>query len=190
MRTPPPSSLFLHFQGAPEVLVRTRDWRKPKAFTQLLLYLFFPLEGQWGYTSWFFIAPTNAYLNLWDPGLSPDDGEGKTCLQTNLLSAHFSSEIDTLNSFMFKIPIFFFFLFFFGLNLWYMDVPRPGVDSKLQLLACATATAMPDLSSIWDPCCWMLNPLREARNWTNVLTDTSWVPNLLSHNGNSNYFYS
>ena len=41
---------------------------------------------------------------------------------------------------------FFFFslLFFLGLHLQHMEIPRPGVESELQLLAYTTATAMPD----------------------------------------------
>ena len=39
------------------------------------------------------------------------------------------------------------FLFFFlELRLWHMDVPSPGVETELQLLACVTAIAMPDPS--------------------------------------------
>ena len=33
--------------------------------------------------------------------------------------------------------------------------------------------------------CWICNPLRKARDGTHILTDTSQVCNLLSHNGNS-----
>ena len=33
--------------------------------------------------------------------------------------------------------------------------------------------------------CQILNPLSEARDWTCILMDTSWVCNLLSHSGNS-----
>ena len=43
--------------------------------------------------------------------------------------------------------IFFYFIFIFcflGLHLQNMDVPRLGVESKLQLLAYTTAIAMPD----------------------------------------------
>ena len=48
-----------------------------------------------------------------------------------------------------------------------------------------------DLSCICDLLCSLqqcqiLNPLNEARNWTCILIDTSWVHNSLSHNGNSN----
>ena len=41
-----------------------------------------------------------------------------------------------------------FFLFFLGLHLQHMEVPRLGVKSELQLPAYSTATAMPDLSCI------------------------------------------
>ena len=42
--------------------------------------------------------------------------------------------------------VFFYFIFIFclGLHLQNMEVPRLGVESKLQLPAYATATAMPD----------------------------------------------
>ena len=38
--------------------------------------------------------------------------------------------------------LFFFFppLPFLGPHLWHMEVPRPGVESELPLLACAVAT--------------------------------------------------
>ena len=59
--------------------------------------------------------------------------------------------------------------FFFGLHQWHMEVPRPGVESGLQLPAYPSATAMSDLSCIcnlqhssWQ--CQILNPLSEARD--------------------------
>ena len=68
-----------------------------------------------------------------------------------------------------------------------MEVPGLEVTSKLQLLAYAMAKATPDLSyvcdlhcSLWQ--CQILNPLSKAR-------DTSWVLNMLSHNGNSYDFF-
>ena len=59
-----------------------------------------------------------------------------------------------------------------------MDVPRPGVELELQLLACATATAMWDLSRVCNIHCsslqhWILNPLCEARDRTCILMDAS-----------------
>ena len=36
---------------------------------------------------------------------------------------------------------------------------------------------------------WILNPLRETRDWTEILMDTSWVCNLLSHNGNALHYF-
>ena len=71
-----------------------------------------------------------------------------------------------------------------------MKVPRLlGVESELQLLAYATATAMLDPSHICDlhrsfKQCQILNPLSEAGDQTHILMDTSWVFNLLSHNRN------
>ena len=58
-----------------------------------------------------------------------------------------------------------------------MEVLKLGVKLELQLLACAIATAMPDLSRICDLCCslWqpqMLNPLSKARDQTHILKVT------------------
>ena len=68
---------------------------------------------------------------------------------------------------MFK-NFFFVFLPFLGPLQWHMEVPRLGVQSELQLPACARATAMQDLSHICkldrsSQECWILNPLSKAR---------------------------
>ena len=66
-----------------------------------------------------------------------------------------------------SIPVGTIFFVFLGLYLWYMEVPRLGVELELQVPAYTTATL--------DPSCvcnlhhnlqqlWILNPLREARN--------------------------
>ena len=39
-----------------------------------------------------------------------------------------------------------FWVFFGG---WHMEVPRLGVESELQVLACTTATAMPDMRCLY-----------------------------------------
>ena len=60
-----------------------------------------------------------------------------------------------------------------------MEVPRLGVESELQLLACTTATATPDPSCVCDYRSrehWILNPLSEARDQTCILMDASQVP--------------
>ena len=75
------------------------------------------------------------------------------------------------------------FICFLGPYLWHMEVPRPEVESELQLPA--TATVTPDLSHIWVLCHSLqliLNPLREARDWTCILLETSQIFNPLSHN--------
>jgi len=58
-----------------------------------------------------------------------------------------------------------------------MKIPRLGVELELQLLAYTTATATWDTSylccSLWQ--CWILNPPSEARGWTHILMDASWV---------------
>ena len=59
----------------------------------------------------------------------------------------------------------------------HMEVPRLVVESELQLLAYATATARQDLSRIcdlhhssWQH--WIPHPLTKARDRTHVLIDT------------------
>ena len=65
-------------------------------------------------------------------------------------------------------------------HLWHMEAPRLGVELDLQLLACTTAIAMQDPSicnlrhSSWQH--QILNPLREAKDWTCVLEpSSSWI---------------
>ena len=65
-------------------------------------------------------------------------------------------------------------------HLWHMEVSGLGVKLELQLLACATATAMPDLSHICDlhhssQQRQILNPMSEARDRTRNLMVTSQV---------------
>ena len=71
----------------------------------------------------------------------------------------------------------FFFFVFLGPHLQDVEVPGLGAESELQLLAYATATAMPDLShicnlhrSLWQH--WILNLLSKARDRTHILTET------------------
>ena len=69
---------------------------------------------------------------------------------------------------------------FLGLHPAHMEVPRLGVESKLQLPATATATAMPDPSPVcnlhhssWQH--WILNPMSEATDRTRILMDASQI---------------
>ena len=55
-----------------------------------------------------------------------------------------------------------------------MEVPRLGVELKLQLLSYATATATPDISHVCDlhrslQQCQILNRLSEVRDRTHIL---------------------
>ena len=92
----------------------------------------------------------------------------------------------------------FFFFVFLGPHLQHMEVPRLGVKLELQLLAYATATAMPDPSCICGlhsslQQCQILNPLSEARDRSCILKAASQALNLLGYNGNSistSYFKS
>ena len=61
-----------------------------------------------------------------------------------------------------------------------MEVPRLGVESELQLLAYATATAMRNLSHIFNlhhssQQRRILNPLSEARGQTHIIMDTTQI---------------
>ena len=63
----------------------------------------------------------------------------------------------------------------------YMKVPRLGVESELELLAYATASATRPQAASHDLHCSsqqrrILNLLSEARDRTHTLMDTSWYP--------------
>ena len=70
----------------------------------------------------------------------------------------------------------FFFLVFLGPHPWHMEVPRLGVKSELQLVAYATAIAMPDPSHICNlhHSSWqrrLLNPPSKA----GIEPASSWI---------------
>ena len=63
---------------------------------------------------------------------------------------------------------------FLGRHSRHMEVPRLGVESELQLLACTTATSTPDNEPCLHPTPWqhwILNPLSGARDRTCI----SWI---------------
>ena len=73
-----------------------------------------------------------------------------------------------------------FFIYFWGLHLRHMEVPRLGVELELHLPAYTTATATSDPSLIYEldhgsRQQWILNPLIEVRDQTQVLMHTSRV---------------
>ena len=65
--------------------------------------------------------------------------------------------------------------------MWHREVPRPGAESELQLLAYASATETEDPSHVCDlHCssqqCQILNPVSgSARDQICILMDTSQV---------------
>ena len=74
----------------------------------------------------------------------------------------------------------FIFHFFLGPHLWHMEVLGLRVELELLLLAYTTATATQDPSCICNLHCssqqhWILNPLSEARDQTQILRNASWV---------------
>ena len=84
---------------------------------------------------------------------------------------------------LFLFVVFWGFIFcFLGPHPRHMEVPRLGVESELQLPACATATAtaMQDPSRVYElhhnsQQCQITDPLSEARDGTHILMDTSWI---------------
>ena len=75
---------------------------------------------------------------------------------------------------------FFVLVYFLGPHPQYMEVPRLGVELELQLPAYTTATATRDPSHVCDlhHSSWQQqipDPLREARDQTGILEDTSWI---------------
>ena len=75
---------------------------------------------------------------------------------------------------------FFFFFPYVFLGPVAYEVPRLGVESELQLLADTTDPATWDLSLVCDlHCslqqCQIPDPLREARDCTRILTETSQI---------------
>ena len=92
----------------------------------------------------------------------------------------FNCKIKDHNNFIWSWKSTFFFFCFLGPHPRHMEVPRLGVESKLQLPAYTTATAMGDLSSVCNlhhssQQCWILNPLSKARDRTHILMATSWI---------------
>ena len=84
----------------------------------------------------------------------------------------------------------FLFRVFLGPHSLHAEVLRLGVKLELQLPAYTTATATRDPSDICDPHHSLqqhqvLNSLREARDQTCIIMDTSRIINPLSYSGNS-----
>ena len=78
---------------------------------------------------------------------------------------------------MFQTHNIFFFFSFLGPHLQHMEVPRPGVESELQLPAYPTAIATATTKSEprLQPIPKLLNPMSKARDQSCILMDTSWV---------------
>ena len=78
------------------------------------------------------------------------------------------------------LSLFFFFFCLFRAQPMAYGGSQVWVESKLQPLAYATATAMRNPSHVCDLHhsswqCWNLNPLSEARDWTCVFKDASQI---------------
>ena len=91
------------------------------------------------------------------------------------------------------LPVQFFILFFLGPHLQHMEVPKPVVETELQLLAYVTSTAMTDLCHVFDLHhsswqCGILYPLSETRDQTCILMDTSQIHFCWAIDRNSCFF--
>ena len=116
--------------------------------------------------------------SLQPPKCSPCPTEPSPCLTLNLLHGCVLVLRTFLPSFPDRLPpqiiLFYFILFWFLWLYVHTEVPRPGVNSDMQLQAYATARATLDLSCIcnlhhklWQ--CQILNPLSEVRDHTHTL---------------------
>ena len=118
-------------------------------------------------------SPFRSGLVLWNKGQKQKTKH----IATLAFAVYMSHKLFELN----KGSLFFFFFFFLlELSPQHMEVPRPGVESELQLPAYTTPTATWDPSRICNlhhssPQCRIPNPLNEARDRTQVLMDTSRV---------------
>ena len=77
-----------------------------------------------------------------------------------------------------KFPEILFFFSYLWPHLQYMEVPRLGVESELQLRAYTTAIGMWGLSQVFElyHSSWqrqILNPLSEARDQRHIFMNTS-----------------
>ena len=94
---------------------------------------------------------------------------------------------------MVYLCVFYFFAFFLGLHPPHMEVTRLVGQTKLQLPAYTTATAMPDPSYVCDlhhssQQCQILYSLSETRNQICILVDAGQI-RFPSHDGNAVYLY-
>ena len=103
-------------------------------------------------------------------------------IQIPEITGHLWEETCELGSgYSLSLSFFFFclFVFFLGPHRWHMEVPRLGVQLELQLPA--YATAMTNLSCVFDlhhssqQHHQILNPLSKARDQTCIVMDASWV---------------
>ena len=72
------------------------------------------------------------------------------------------------------ILLLFYFICFLGLHPWYMEVPRLGVKSELQLPSLHHSHSHMGFDlhhSSWQ--CRIPHPLSKARDWTHIVMDTT-----------------
>ena len=102
------------------------------------------------------------------------------CLINRTLKFNFGPFIGAAISFPLLFLFFSFLSFFFRATPTAYGKSQAGVKLELQLLAYVTATATPDPSHIYylhhsSQQCWILNPLKEARDWTCLLMNAGQI---------------
>ena len=111
---------------------------------------------------------------VWKGIQKKDDGENSKEWRCE---KHWPDAMETLIK---RLFFFLSFCLFLVPLLRHMEFPRLGVQSELQLPACATATATWDLSHVCDlqHSSWqyqILNPLSKSRDWTHNLMVSSQI---------------
>ena len=103
-------------------------------------------------------------------------------IEVNIILVNKSLEVNLLSKAYSRVNFLFIYLFFcfLGPHLQHMKVPKIGIKLELQLPTYTTATATRDMSCVCNlqhssrqP--WILNPLREARDWTRNLMIPSQI---------------
>ena len=134
------------------------------------------VDQEVGWRSTFWMVSTSSVKTIQGVQLTSSKSLGiLSHLRRNVCLCH-----DETLAYLKSLEVLFYFCFFFffpGIHLRYMEVPRLGVDSKLQLWVYATVTAT-DLSRVCDlhHNSWqrrILDPLSETRDWILILMDTS-----------------
>ena len=152
--------------------------RRPTPLSNGLLLLLIPIPAWSWHLELLFLSPVIDTLS--SPLVKRSVSLGFPLIQQSLRGSLSLRECVGLIKHYFCLLINFLFFCFLEPHLWHMEVSRLGVQSEPQLPAYATVTARWDPSRVCDLHhsslqCQIHNPMGEARDWTWVLMDASWV---------------